>query len=254
MGWMRQLFLAAMVVLCVGALVAQPVTYEARRIERTLPGCGDQKNGCASVHFDFVEITGGAAPEVRDRINHAIAEYLVGRPRDGLNLTPDQYADKFIADYTVASNPMGTRWSLEKTVKVLRATPPVISLECSEWSFTGGAHGNSATSYLNFNAATGGTVNLSDILKQGALPKLTEVAEAHFRKKRNLAPDADLKKEGFIFFKDNRFVLNGNFGIGETALRFTFNPYEVAPYAWGPTEFEIPFSAIRGLLRPESGL
>jgi hypothetical protein len=248
---MRQLWIAAAVLVAASAVLAQPVTYESRRVERVLPGCGDDKNGCAHVELDYVEITGGAAPDVCDRINQAIVDNLV---HGGPKMAPEQYADRFIANYTIEDNPRGVQWALERKIKILRATPPMISLESSEFGFTGGAHPYSGTTYLNFNTATGKPVQLSDILKDGALPKLTEVAEGYFRRERNLAPDADLKEEGFSFFKDNRFALNENFGIGEDALVFTFNAYEVAPYAWGPTEFAIPFSVIRDLLRPESGL
>ncbi len=246
-----RVLLIAVVLMAARGVPAQPVTYESRHVERMLPGCGDEKEGCARVELDFVEITGGAAPEALDRMNQAIVDNLV---RGGPKMTPDQYADRFIANYTVEDNPRGVPWRLERKIKALRATPPVVSLESYEFGYTGGAHPYSGTVYLNFNAATGKPVKLSDILRDGALPKLTDVAEGYFRRKRNLAPGADLKEEGFSFFKNDRFALNENFGVGEDALVFTFNEYEVAPYAWGPTEFEIPFSAIRDLLRPESGL
>jgi hypothetical protein len=235
---MRHLVFLAALLASAGAVLAQPIQYAQRHIEKILPGCGDKKDGCYRIVFDYVEIVGGEPAAASYRINHAIGDYL-GSP------------DRYFAEY---DDPRGAQWSWEKSVKVLRADPSVISLRCFESSYTGGAHPSTDTTYLNFNAGTGEKLKLSDILRDEAMPQLTRIAEMYFRKKRNLAPDADLEKEGFIFFKDNRFALNDNFGITESALRFTFNAYEVAPYAWGPTEFEIPFSAIRDLLLPESGL
>ena len=235
---MRRLVFVAALWASAGAALAQPVSYVPRHIEKILPGCGDATNGCYRVVLDSVEITGGVAAGVRDRINQAIENYIQ---------SPERYFAKY-------DDPRGSKWWLEKKVEILRATPPVIGLRCFDSSYSGGAHPITNTSYLNFSAATGQQVQLSDILREGAMPELTKVAEVYFRQKRDIPPGEDLKAAGFIFFKDDRFALNGNFGVGEQSLFFTFNPYEVAPYVMGPTEFEIPFSAIRALLRPESGL
>ncbi len=235
------MLLRAMALFFAGALLAQPVTYESRHIEKILPGCGDEKNGCYRIVLDSVEITGGVAAAVRDRINRAIGDYL---------RSPEWY----FANYKSFGDQRGAKWWLEMKVEVLRSAPPVIGLRCFDSSYSGGAHGITDTAYLNFNAATGQKVQLSDILRDGAMPQLTNIAEVYFRSKRDIPPSEDLKAAGFIFFKNDRFALNDNFGIGERSLFFTFNPYEVAPYYFGPTEFEIPFSAIRDLLRPESGL
>jgi hypothetical protein len=234
---MRQSFVLA-ALLSAGAVEAQPMQYAPRHIEKILPGCGDEKYGCYRIVFDSVEITGGVPAAVLERINQAIRDYLQ---------SPEQYFAKY-------QDPRGAKWWLEKKVEVLRATPPVIGLRCFDSSYSGGAHPITNTTYLNFNASTGQKVQLSEILRDGAMPQLTRIAEVYFRWKRDIPLSEDLKAAGFIFFKNDRFALNDNFGIGEQSLFFTFNPYEVAPYYLGPTEFEIPFSAIHDLLRPGSGL
>ena len=58
-----------------------------------------------------------------------------------------------------------------------------------------------------------------------------------------------MKDAGF-WFQGDRFALTPNFGIGETALLFTYNIYEVSPYSMGMRTIEIPLSEIRDLLRP----
>ena len=141
-------------------------------------------------------------------------------------------------------------WSVSKSVKVLRATHPVISLECSDWSDTGGAHGYGNTVYLNFDARSGASVTLSSILKDGSLPRLTTIAEAYFRKMNKLPPTASLAEAGFNFAGD-RFKLNDNFGVSEKELFFHFNRYEVAPYYMDETTIAIPLTGIRDLLRPD---
>lgn len=225
------------------ALAAEPLQFEPRHMEATRPGCGDATKGCAHADFNYVEAVSGPE-EVCARINAGIRDYLVSRPNDGLNLTPQEYAQHFVAGY---QNFNGAKWFLDKTVKVLRVTPPVISLEGTESSYAGGAHGSFDVIFLNFDPSTGAPLKLDSIIRPGALPRLTAIAEVYFRKARRLSPTADLTKEGF-WFKDGKFQLNDNFGLTDKELIFQYNNYEVAPYAWGPTRVVIPLVEIRDLL------
>ena len=61
---------------------------------------------------------------------------------------------------------------------------------------------------------------------------------------------------GFLRRKvaSDRFKLNDNYGIGDKALVFHFNTYEIAAGAMGPTEIKIPYTDMRQLLKPDSGL
>ena len=163
-------------------------------------------------------------------------------PKDGLNLTPEGYANRFVT--TVGTN----HGELTKSVEVLRDTAPVISLKCYEWGFSGGAHGWSSLSYLNFDLVTGEPVKLSAILKEGALPRLTSIAEGYFRKVRENPPAGSLSDAGFTF-PGNQFKLNDNFGLSETSLFFTFNDYEIGPHTMGSTTIEIPLDEIRYLMQ-----
>jgi hypothetical protein len=45
---------------------------------------------------------------------------------------------------------------------------------------------------------------------------------------------------------------NGNFYITDESINYVFNPYEIAPYYMGQTEVSLPFSMIKGLLKPNS--
>ena len=243
--------LVLMAALITGTLMAaEPLRFESRHIERKI-GCVHAKDGCARAEFTYIEAVSGPAI-VRKRINTGIRGYLAAY--DGFKLnTPEESVKAFVANYeqfrSEEKNSDQT-WSLFKSVKALRATPPVISLECSDWSDTGGAHGNGDTLYLNFDARTGASVPLSSILKDGSLPRLTAIAEMYFRKIRKLTPTESLTEAGFDFPGD-RFQLNNNFGVSEKELFFHFDTYEVGPRTTGETTIAIPLAEIRDLLRPE---
>jgi hypothetical protein len=246
---MTRLIVALLIVLTPAA--AQLPTFERRHIERMIPGCGDVKDGCVHVEFTYVELVSGPE-EVREKVNAAIREAVVSRPSDDLKLTPVEYADHFVAGYEQVrreTKDFQQRWTLTKTVKVSRAAPPAISLEYSEWSYTGGAHGNFATVYLNFDSVTGAPIHLSDVVKPDSLPRLTAIAEGYFRKQRKLAPDVSLKSAGF-WFPEGRFQLSPIFGLSEKELIFEYNVYDVAPYVMGTTTVTIPLTEIWTLLRP----
>ncbi len=165
----RFILIAALAVAQVAS--AQPIRYANRSISRTLPGCGNAKTGCAHAELNYAEVVSGP-PLVRDRISCAILALLV----EGGKVTPGEYVNGFIAEY--APDSPGLRWYLFKKVALLRATPPVFSVQCHEESFRGGAHPGHEARYLNFDAATGAPVKLSAILKDGSMPKLTAIAMA----------------------------------------------------------------------------
>jgi hypothetical protein len=219
------------------ALAAEPITFAERKLKRSVPGCEQD--------FRWLEAT-SLPPDVRGRINTAIAaSFFKGTQMPDFQ----KEADRFIKECREAA-PHTVGWSLIIGMAALRTRPPVVSVEYVSESYEGGAHPNAARWFLNLDPETGRPVKLESILTEGALPRLTEIAERHFRAERELSPTANLKEEGF-WWEDGRFHLNDNYGFGENSITFFYNQYEVAPYAMGPTEVEIPYSEILDLLRPE---
>jgi Protein of unknown function (DUF3298) len=228
-------------------MAAEPLRVENQHIDRKLPGCGDPTDGCAHVELTYVEVAGGTAA-AHQRINAAIVAFVT-QSKDR-KATPASFAQGYIDDYAddLKDDPSTPPESLTVSVKVLRNAAPVFSLGCSQLSAGGGGHQLSDMRYLNFDPLTGEPIKLVSILKEGALARLTAIAEVHFRKERDLAATATLGDAGFNF--PSGFALNDNYGFGEKALVFFFNPYEIAPAAMGPQEVEIPYAEIRDLLRP----
>jgi hypothetical protein len=166
------------------------------------------------VSFDYVEAVSGP-PTVRDKINSAIVRLQLARPGGDLASLPEDYAQRFIRNYQESPRMFaGQRWFLSKTVKVLRATPPVFSLELWEESYAGGAHPSSST----------------QARKLSLLPPIS-------RKPTWISPIINSR-------------LSDNYGFTGTSLLFFYNDYEVEPRSMGATNLEIPHVEIRSLLRP----
>ena len=60
----------------------------------------------------------------------------------------------------------------------------------------------------------------------------------------------ELSASGFTF-EGGVFKLNENYGVGDKALAFCFNTYEIAAGAMGKTEIRIPYAEMRELLKAD---
>lgn len=97
--------------------------------------------------------------------------------------------------------------------------------------------------FANLNPRSGAAIALSDLLEPGSEDKLRSIAEAHFRAVREIEEELSLADAGFTF-ENGEFALPDNFAIGEDALTFYYNLYEIAPYSMGATQLVIPFEEI----------
>lgn len=239
------MFRIIVVAACLGTwAVAQPrLRYETRRFEKKTSNC--------VVSFEYPEITSAASPEVRDRIDAGIRKVLLRMtqypPAPSHFQSLEQYATNFCGTEHAHPALRGRKLYEHKIVKFHRSTPPVFSFRCDASVDAGGVHPYGTTLYLNFNSETGKPVRLVDILRPGALPALRSVAESRFREDHKLSATDSLAEVSFNFPND-RFELNDNYGIGDEAVVFLFNTYEISAGAMGPTEIVIPYSDIRDLM------
>jgi len=140
-------------------------------------------------------------------------------------------------------------WYLERTVDVLTDTLGVVTLDMRENSFGGGAHPNTARWLASFDP-TGHQLRAADVLVEGNHESLDPIAQVYFRMARGLGPDDSLDQAGFQF--PGPFRVNDNVGVTPAGLLFYFNDYEVGPHSTGPTEFTVPWAALKGMVRPDS--
>jgi hypothetical protein len=237
---------------------SDPLVVENRHVDRKLAGCGEWgQGGCDHVELTYVEVTGGPAV-ARDRINAVGAACLHTAAGPSPKLTPESFAQDYIDQSAIfyKDHPSERPSFLTLWVEVLRNAASVFTLRCDDSSFSGGgAHPMSSSKYFNFNPVSGEPLKLGSILKEGAMVRLTAIAEVHFRQARKITATAKLDQEGFggigFGWPDGRFALNDNYGFGEKALYFFFNDYEIGPHAMGTTLVEIPYAEIRDLIRPE---
>jgi hypothetical protein len=195
----------------------------------------------------------GKDPAV-ESINAAILQTMLSEGALNSQATSiEQLMENFVHDFEVVlkeSPEMSDRWSLELEVKIRYSDEELFCLETTTYASTGGAHPNTSVRCQAFSLKSGALVKLPEIVPLTEMPALTKLAEKQFRKVRKVEPSESLQELGFTFEK-NEFALNGNFLLLKEGLFFFFNSYEIAPYALGPTEFVLPWSDVKTLVKPK---
>jgi hypothetical protein len=206
-----------------------------------------------STNIEFPQISSGLTPEIAAKINTAIRTKILAPMQEGKPIdSPQDLAAQFADEYKLlqARAPdYNLPWFVTRKASLVTATPSVLSFECDNESFTGGAHPNTIFTYLNFDPATGDRFSLEDLLKPEVETQLAQAAEKRFREMKKLAPDADLNANGYQF-PDDRFALAKNFYPSSAGLVFYYNSYEIAPYDMGPTVLTLPYAGIKTLIQP----
>lgn len=118
-----------------------------------------------------------------------------------------------------------------------------VVLESLNETYTGGAHGNYASTMYCLDVKNKKQLALSDIVKIDT-NTLQTILEKNFRELYNIKPNGDLKKVLF----DNSIKPNKNFYFNQYGLAFMYNPYEVASYAQGQVVVFIPFTDLKQYL------
>ena len=224
---------------------AAAVTFEPRSVEK--------KDDPSSVSFSYPEITAAPSEALKTALTQAIHDFLTGPTGEGKKAaTPEAAADEFLADArsTRAENPADAlAWSLSRTAEIAYQDPKVVSLRLSEDVFQGGAHGLTTTHYASFDPATGRQLGLADLVTPEGEARLVEIGERELRKVHEVPSGQSLADAGFTF-EGGKFVLSKELAVLADGLIFYYNPYEIGPYAMGPTEITIPRSELAPIAKP----
>jgi hypothetical protein len=138
-------------------------------------------------------------------------------------------------------------YEYEATLDILYQTSGLLSLSMVDYSFTGGAHGNSREIYRCYDLKAARRLNIGDIIDtlhySGAMSALLEQS---YRTNKQIPPDTRLSES---LFKDT-IPLNNNFYLTGEGIGFYYNTYEIGPYVAGGNAFYFPYSQLLSYLQP----
>jgi hypothetical protein len=184
------------------------------------------------------------------QIEGASAQNLVA-----FNQTAEKMAQELLASYQNNSNnakatpdPSFGSSFMEAKYQVIHGTDGLLTIlfSVSEY-WAGAAHPFSYSLVLNFNLQTGKTIVLKELFKQSVnyLQVIGDYCSADLKKRDRLEfPEGVLPKaENFQ-----------NWTIADQGVIIYFDPYQVAPYALGPSQVTIPFEALKASADPAGPL
>ncbi len=203
----------------------------------------------AKLSAEYPELTGGANVAGFNQLAKArVMKSLADFKKDLGELTP--------ADIKAMSAAMGN--SLDVSYSVEYADDDLVSINFSEDSFTGGAHGSHGTFTITYDLKQGREVKLADLFKPGSkyLATIADIATRDLKGRKD--PDSgensglaqDIFEDGAKPTAENY----ANWNITKKGLLITFPQYQVASYAAGPQTVIISFSKLKDIAVADGAL
>lgn len=209
------------------------------------------------ISFNFPVITGAMPDSARKKVNQAIRRIVLSEnAKDIAYRSPEQRARTFIQsfkEYLREDAEFATPWEMRFSGRVSLNTTHLLGIQIEEQNFMGGAHDNFSFYTLNFVRETGQILRLDDLFIMGYQGYLLPIAERYFRKAQDIGMQENLTNYGYEF-PNGEFTLAKSFMLGENALMFDYQPYEIGPYSLGRISFEVPYDAIRHLVKSDGPL
>lgn len=121
-------------------------------------------------------------------------------------------------------------WEAQIDGEITFQSPEIVSIAITSYLNTGGAHGNTSISFLNFDTATGKRILNKNLFTD--IEAFKHIAKTYF--------DEEVEDKT-ILFEPESYTLPENIGFSEEGIILLYNTYEIAPYSTGIIEFTIPF-------------
>lgn len=120
-------------------------------------------------------------------------------------------------------------------------TDTFVSIEFTEYTYTGGAHGNYISIPFNYNYKKNRFIKIQDVLRgdREKLEKLAQITYNELSQWEGLFMDAVVEETAPLWDNFSTFLLT------EDSIIILFQPYEVGPYAAGLIDVEIPLEELR---------
>ena len=248
---MKKLFLPlAIMVLLVGCKKEkETLDFEDFFVEEVSEtACNSEEENCAfiSIHTPLAKPAGSLSKTINHNIEKHIFVLLDYQEIKNIG-SLEELAQLFIDDYETSAEEYqeyDIPWEASVEGRLVHQSPELISLEYKIGLFTGGAHGYTSVSFLNLNPDTGEVFSNKDLFT----PDFKNYAEKLFRKKNGIPEEGPINSTGF-FFEDDSFQLPKNIGFLKNKVILRYNPYEVASYAEGGIQLEIPLEEVETFIK-----
>lgn len=207
-----------------------------------------------SVSIEYPE--SGLPGEACEKITEGIVRMGFGSSGDNVEEAARHWADSCVAEYRESGNDLlkylegnddgepcaALSWESSVEGHIAGEHGDILSYLVCRYEYTGGAHGSTSETGVNFNKNTGEVVGEDDIFAEGSRDELKKCLSAHLQES---LPDNDAYDA--LFIKD--IEPNGNFIVTPAGVTYIYGQYEIGPYYLGIIKVTLPWEELEGLLR-----
>lgn len=209
------------------------LSFEELNIEQVSElNCNPEEENCT---FIGIKVPWAMGKDTRSNLlNSHIEDHVIKLIdyQDSKDLTSlENLAQTFIKDYEASAKEFpeyNIPWEAFVEGELTYESENIISIEFELALFTGGAHGYTSVSYLNFDPESGRIISNKDLFTE----EFKNFAEERFRKKNDIPENESINSTG-LFFEDDEFQLPQNIGFYDNKVVLRYNAYEVASYSEG---------------------
>lgn len=119
----------------------------------------------------------------------------------------------------------------------------IITYRLTEDTYTGGAHPFCVTTIFTFDAMTGEYLSLEQVFPSSTHEALTELLTQKLIKNLGKETLEEIQEDGYLEMME-MFVSN-NFALRTDSVEFYYNPYDIAPYACGPSSICLSYESVK---------
>lgn len=216
------------------------LTFETQQIEKS-------SDAIIAINYPKAIGTKAVTEKINQQIEHVIANEMNMTDTPENDISVSQAVSQFDNEYKTFKQDFqdtNQQWKVDVEGKVVYESPEVICISLQSYIDTGGAHGNTRITYLNFDPETGALLKQNDIISN--LTEFKKFAEKAF-KEQTKPKDNDETIEDFFFGEE--FQLPENIGFTKDGLLLLYNNYEIASYTRGVTKIILSYNDIKGFLK-----
>ena len=217
------------------------------QVSATYPQPDCTTGPCATVSIQKPELNDNH--RISQLIDDQLTTIVASFTRTGRARNLEKAMAQFFQDYGAfqeAFPESQTPWELaiNMTADWIDPAHRYLSIRTSTYSYTGGVHPNTIIRFTNVTTR-GKLLKPRDWLADKRA--LLQIAEAVFRKEKNIPATQRLSDAGYDF-EGGRYQLPENIGFAGGRLILHYNPYEVSSYADGPITLSIPLDQLQGVV------
>ncbi|OYT17033.1 MAG: hypothetical protein B7C24_04740 [Bacteroidetes bacterium 4572_77] len=177
--------------------------------------------------------------EIQDVSNQSMMAHF----QEGTDFYVQQYKSIIKdMDRQASTESSSFNWMFDKTSRIVFQNEHYLSFEVRTYYYSGGAHGNTISSYYLIDLSTYKIISDKEFFKADNCAPIIGLQKQVLKK-------GDITMESFY---DDGFKCDANFYITEKGLVFHYNQYEINAYAVGPIDIVLDFTNINPyLLHPE---